>query len=75
MSDDPTFRCPVCRASQTLRETCRRCQADLSLIVRARRRMEYVERMKAKLLAQGELTQAQQLAAELQWLAPSREPG
>lgn len=72
MSDDSTFRCPVCRASQTLRETCRRCQADLSLIVRAHRRMEYVRRLQADSVAHGDLTQAQRCRAELQWLAPSR---
>lgn len=35
MSDESAFRCPVCRAVQTLRETCRRCQADLRLVMRS----------------------------------------
>ena len=70
MSDDVPFRCPVCRASQTLQQTCRRCQADLSLVVRVHRRLEYVKRRQAEFLAQGDLAQARQFAAELRWLAP-----
>ncbi len=29
------FRCPACRAKQPLQPICRRCDADLSLLVRA----------------------------------------
>ncbi len=29
------FRCPACRARQPLQPVCRRCDADLSLLVRA----------------------------------------
>jgi hypothetical protein len=72
MSDDPAFRCPVCRASQTLRETCRRCHADLTLVVRAHRRLEYVNRQHARALAGGQSDRARLLAKEQRWLAPSR---
>jgi hypothetical protein len=37
------FRCPVCRARQELSETCRRCQADLTLAVKIRQRLWYLQ--------------------------------
>ncbi|TWT86042.1 hypothetical protein Pla100_62700 [Neorhodopirellula pilleata] len=42
--DDPPaeFRCPVCRAKQTPSTSCRRCQADLTLTLQVRRRLEYL---------------------------------
>lgn len=48
MSSDDTFRespefcCPVCRARQQLSPKCRRCQADLTLVVKARLRLAYL---------------------------------
>jgi hypothetical protein len=72
MSNDPPFRCPVCRASQALSETCRRCRADLRLVVRARRRLEYVLRLQAEAVAAGDGEREQLLADELRWLAPGR---
>ncbi|HEY4261803.1 MAG TPA: hypothetical protein VGM98_16650, partial [Schlesneria sp.] len=66
------FRCPVCRAAQTLREICRRCQADLSLVVRARRRLAYLRQQQEQALSAGDDRRVQQLVAELRWLAPSR---
>jgi hypothetical protein len=71
MSDETDFRCPVCRAAQALRETCRRCQADLSLVVRARRRLGYLRQQQAQALSTDDDKREQQLAAELRWLAPS----
>jgi hypothetical protein len=70
MSAEPDFRCPVCRAAQTLRETCRRCEADLSLVVRAYRRLAYVKHQRAEARASGDDERDRQLAAELRWLAP-----
>ena len=35
MSNESVFRCPVCRAKQPLQSQCRRCRADLRLVVRA----------------------------------------
>lgn len=72
MSAEPAFRCPACRAAQPLRETCRRCQADLCLVVRAHRRLAHVARLEAEALAAGDTLRQQQLAAELRWLAPAR---
>jgi hypothetical protein len=72
MFDDPGFRCPVCRAAQTLRETCRRCQADLRLVALAHRRLAHLKRQRAQAQASGDYERELRLAAELQWLAPSR---
>lgn len=36
------FKCPVCRARQALQSCCRRCNADLSLVVAARERIGYL---------------------------------
>lgn len=72
MSDDPPFRCPVCRASQSLGETCRRCQADLRLVSRAHRRLAYVKHARAEALSRGDYESEKRLADELRWLAPSR---
>ena len=40
--EETNFRCPVCRARQVLAEECRRCKADLKLVYRARKRLEYL---------------------------------
>lgn len=72
MSDDPAFRCPVCRAKQTLRETCRRCKADLRLVARVHRRMAYLMAQQEQARESGDREREQILAAELQWLAPTR---
>lgn len=72
MSADAGFRCPVCRAAQTLRETCRRCQADLRLVVRAYARLDYVERQHAEAVSRGDVASERSLANELRWLAPVR---
>jgi len=36
------FCCPVCRAKQELNASCRRCAADLTLVVKARQRLAYL---------------------------------
>jgi len=71
MSDDSDFRCPVCRARQPLRETCRRCEADLHLVVRAHRRLVYLKSQLAQTHANGEKERERQIITELRWLVPS----
>lgn len=72
MSDDPAFRCPVCRARQTLRETCRRCQADLRLVARAHRRVAYLTAQREQARGNGDRELERIFADELHWLAPAR---
>jgi hypothetical protein len=70
MSAEPPFRCPVCRATQPLSETCRRCQADLRLVMRARLRLAYVKRQRVEAIASGDRVREQIWSRELRWLAP-----
>jgi hypothetical protein len=72
MSDELHYRCPVCRASQTLSAACRRCRADLGLVVRAYRRLAYVKCQHAEALSCGDRERAKLLDDERRWLAPSR---
>lgn len=73
MSADAPFQCPVCRASQTLRDTCRRCKADLSLVVRAHRRLAYVNREIDEAFSRGDLAREEAFSREQLWLAPARD--
>jgi hypothetical protein len=70
MSDEMTFRCPVCHATQTLRDTCRRCQADLRLLARAKRRVAFVKCLSEQARSSGDEARERTLAAELRWLLP-----
>jgi len=71
MSSKLEFRCPVCRAKQPLQENCRRCKADLRLVVRARRRVAYLLLEIEQVQASGSQEREELLTAELQWLAPA----
>lgn len=51
----PDFRCPVCRARQELSETCRRCQADLTLAVKIRQRLWYLQTLPPTRATQAEI--------------------
>ena len=72
MSNKLEFHCPVCRAKQPLQETCRRCKADLGLVVRVRRRVEYLISEIEQAEVSGDQEREELLAAELQWLVPQR---
>jgi hypothetical protein len=71
MSNKPDFRCPVCRAKQPLQDNCRRCKADLRLVVRARRRVACLLSEIEQVQASGNQKREELLWAELQWLAPN----
>ncbi len=75
MSDDPPFRCPVCRASQSLSDTCRRCRADLKLVVSAYRRLAYIQRERDAVRSAGDNERERLILAELQWLSPRHISG
>ena len=67
------FRCPVCRAAQILQDTCRRCQADLRLVVGAHRRWAYLQQQQQRTeTAPADDEYQERIAAELRWLAPRR---
>ena len=70
MSADTDFRCPVCRAGQTLRDTCRRCQADLRLVASVHRRVAYLQRESELARALGDRVRERAAAVELRWLVP-----
>ena len=66
---ESNFRCPVCRASQTLQNKCRRCKADLSLVVLAHQRVNYLLTL-LNSAADLTATQRQLLQSELKLLSP-----
>jgi hypothetical protein len=70
MSSDPLFRCPVCRARQTLADTCRRCEADLRLVARAHRRIAYLLSQQQLAHDEPDAARLQRIGAELIILAP-----
>lgn len=64
------LRCPACRAGQPWQDSCRRCQADLSLLVRALRyRRDQWQACRAALAA-GDLPAARRSARQLLLLHP-----
>jgi len=68
MSDE--FRCPVCRARQTLQPECRRCHADLTLVVKARHRAEHLFVALQQAREDRDFAAQHQLAKELRLLHP-----
>jgi hypothetical protein len=63
--------CPVCRAKQTTQVTCRRCSADLSLLVKARDSHQLAQIQVQRARAAGDFDKVQRLEAYLRWLKPS----
>jgi hypothetical protein len=68
-----SFRCPACRARQPLQDECRRCAADLSLVVRAWRRVEFLLAAQALAVRHGDLRRQSDILAELRLLRPSAD--
>lgn len=62
------FRCPVCRARQPLQQQCRRCRADLSLVVAVRERINYLLAQRCELPDRDSRQHA--IAVELALLSP-----
>ena len=65
-----SFRCPVCRAKQPLQLACRRCKADLRLVVAARQRVLYVASVRDQARLSGDHNAYQRAVQELRLLAP-----
>ncbi len=72
MSSDAKFRCPVCRAQQPLQDDCRRCQADLRLVVRAHRRIAYLVDLQRQQGQSPDPQTSQTIRNELRLLAPRK---
>jgi hypothetical protein len=70
LAEQQRLRCPACRASQHWQDRCRRCNADLSLLVRAHRRLLCLRRRYRQALLTGETGQAARLLAEIRQLHP-----
>ena len=63
-NDAHRFACPVCGAGQTLSETCRRCRADLSLVVNVYSELAAKRARCLALVRQRRLFRATRLAKE-----------
>ncbi len=72
MVDQPTLRCPVCRARQPWQPTCRRCRADLRLLVAALDEVERLQRCQAAAIAAGDSAAAQRVAETLREMLGNR---
>ena len=66
--EGPVIQCPVCRATQTARQVCRRCSADLALFVRASTSSLTARRRFAEAVAAGDAVAQARLRGYLRWL-------
>jgi hypothetical protein len=71
MSNDLSFKCPVCRARQVLANACRRCNADLRLVARAHRRVAHLLAQHRIARDEPNAARRQSIEAELNILSPS----
>ncbi|GEM_PF-704760 len=69
---EQSFRCPVCRASQVLSPTCRRCRADLDLVFRAHSTVDGLVARWNQAASCGDGGQQSKIAQQLRLLAPVR---
>lgn len=66
---DRQIACPVCRAKQIAQPECRRCNADLSLYLKAMRSVEESRRQFVNASRNGNSQLVAQTLEYLQWLA------
>jgi len=62
------IKCPVCRATQAARQVCRRCSADLALLVRVNNSSLAARRRLAEAVAAGDDVAQARLRRYLRWL-------
>ena len=62
--------CPVCRARQKQQPACRRCSADLRLVIKTRRSIETAQRHYFQARQVGEHELAARHLRYLMWLKP-----
>jgi uncharacterized protein YpiB (UPF0302 family) len=70
MPSPAKFRCPVCHARQELQAQCRRCQADLTRVVGAYRRLEHLLQQRSEALDTDDAARQRELDREIQLLSP-----
>lgn len=63
-----TIRCPACGATQTARPVCRRCHADLELVVRVSESSRLARRRLERAVAEGDDAARARLDCYLRWL-------
>lgn len=68
--NEQELNCPVCRARQPFQSTCRRCQADLRLYVKALRSLHTAQRQAAVAHDAGDESRLQSSERYLAWLQP-----
>lgn len=68
--DEYELNCPVCRARQPWQSTCRRCEADLRLYVKALRSLHRAQRQAAADHDSGDESKSQATERYLSWLQP-----
>jgi hypothetical protein len=66
--EGPIIKCPVCRATQSARQVCRRCTADLALFVRTSASSLAARRRLAEAVAAGDDVAQARLRGYLRWL-------
>jgi hypothetical protein len=71
--EDTKMRCPACGARQDWGESCRRCEADLSLLREVRDAAQTERRKCLEAVSQSRLSEARGAAQRAHWLAPSPE--
>lgn len=67
---DPTLACPVCRARQPLQASCRRCEADLQLYVKALQSLRLAEQHVAEARSGPDELRRHTAQRYLDWLRP-----
>jgi hypothetical protein len=63
-----TVQCPVCRATQASRQTCRRCTADLTLFIRVQESSRAARRRLVEAVAANDQAAQARLRDYLKWL-------
>lgn len=66
--DALTIRCPACGAAQTARSACRRCHADLELVVRVSESSRLARRRLERAVAEGDEAARARLDRYIRWL-------
>lgn len=70
MPDEADMDCPVCRARQQRQPTCRRCDADLSLYVKALRSLDTARQRHREACQSGDRQLRDATQRYLNWLGP-----